>query len=514
MIAFNLRSGTGRDSLGAAALLPLLILALAPAALSAQGQVNGDFDNDGFDDVAIGVPKENNGAAGNCGAVHVLYGDTPNLTTAGSQLIYQSSIALTDETGDQFGSALAVGDFNGDGFDDLAIGIPFEDIGASNQGAVAVLYGSATGLTATGSQFLTRAGAIANEYMGFSLTAANFTAVSGFDELAVGVPGLDVGAATDAGGVEEYTGGSGGLSSPLNWTQNSAGIAGASESSDRFAYTLSSGNFNADGANDLAVGVYFENVAVSNDGFVNVIYGTAGTGLASTGNQGLSDLGSASGGGESGDQFGYSLAAGDFGGDGDDDLAIGVPMENIGAATDCGEVQVFYGAASGLIIPASSQQWNQDSASVPGGAETGDRFGWALTSADFDGDGIGDLAVGCPLENFAVADDGYVIGLFGSVGTLTGTGSVGLSDTMCEGGEEVNDQFGFSLSAADVNSSGAFELIVAIPLEDIVTGAITDAGAVNLRYALIGTNQCWTQNTAGVAETAEASDNFGGGLPR
>lgn len=495
-------------------LLALLALALTPNALSAQGQVNGDFDNDGFDDVAIGVPKENKSSVGNCGAVHILYGATPNLTAAGTNMLYQSNIGLTDEKGDQFGHSLAVGDFNGDGFDDLAIGIPYEDVGAANQGGVAVVYGSSSGLTPSGMQFLTRSGAIANEYFGYALTAANFTASAGFDELAVGVPGLDIGSAVDAGGVVEFLGGSSGLSSPETWSQNTAGIVGGSESSDRFAFSLTSGNFNSDGANDLAVGVYLEDLAVTNDGFVNVIYGIAGTGLDATGNHGLSDLGTASGGGESSDQFGWSLAAGDFGGDGDDDLAIGVPLENIGSSLDAGEVQVYYGAAGGIIIPSSSQQWNQDTASVPGGVEVGDKFGYALTSADFDGDGIGDLAVGCPTENFSVTDDGFVIGLYGASGSLTGTGSVGLSDTMCEGGEEVGDQFGNSLSAADVNASGAFELIVGIPFEDIIAGAILNAGGVNLRYALVGTNQCWTQDTAGVLETGEADDNFGAGLGR
>src|SRR5436309_10040561 len=57
-------------------------------------------------------------------------------------------------------SALAaprVTDFNGDGFADLAIGVPFEDVGVnSNAGAVNVLYGSSSGLTGTGDQFWTQ----------------------------------------------------------------------------------------------------------------------------------------------------------------------------------------------------------------------------------------------------------------------------------------------------------------------------------------------------------------------
>jgi len=491
----------------------LLALALAPAALPAQAQVAGDFDNDGFNDVAIGVPKEDNGAIGNCGAVHVLYGETPNLTTTGSQLFFQSNLSLTDEAGDQFGSSLAIGDFNGDGFDDLAVGMPFEDVVGNNQGAVVVIYGSAAGLTATGSQFLTRTGAAANEYFGYSLTAANTTALSGFDELIVGVPGQDVGAATDAGGFEEYLGGSGGLGTATNWNQNSTGIGGVSEANDRFGFALTSGNFNNDSANDVAVGVYFEDFAVTNDGFVNVIYGSAGSGLTSTGNQGLSDLG-ASGGGETQDRFGASLAAGDFGGDGDDDLAIGVTGENLGAVADAGEVQVYYGASTGIIIPATSQTWSQNTGTVAGGSELNDRFGTSLVSADFDGDGVGDLAVGVPDEDFAAADDGFVNVLYGASGSLSDVGNVGISDTTVEGGGEAGDKFGFALSAADVNASGASELVVAIPFEDILTGAISNAGAMNLRYAVVGTNQVWTQDTAGVANSCEANDRLGEGLPR
>ncbi len=65
----------------------------------------------------------------------------------------------TAETGDGFGGALAAGDFNGDGRDDLAIGVPFEGLpdGAGGTideaGAVNLLYGSAKGLRARGDQF-------------------------------------------------------------------------------------------------------------------------------------------------------------------------------------------------------------------------------------------------------------------------------------------------------------------------------------------------------------------------
>ena len=118
----------------------------------------GDFDNDGFDDLAVGAPGEGIGTAANAGAVNVLRGSAGGLTATGNQIWNQDSagIANAAEAGDGFGNALAVGDFNSDGFDDLAIGVRGEDVGtATNAGAVNVLFGSAAGLTATGNQFWT-----------------------------------------------------------------------------------------------------------------------------------------------------------------------------------------------------------------------------------------------------------------------------------------------------------------------------------------------------------------------
>src|SRR5919198_518120 len=98
-------------------------------------------------------------------------------------------------------------DFNGDGFADLAVGVPGEDLaGNTFAGAVNVLYGSSTGLTATGNQFWTQdstgvaGSAETRDDFGFSLAAANFGKSSQAD-LAVGVPGEDLAGNTFAGAV-------------------------------------------------------------------------------------------------------------------------------------------------------------------------------------------------------------------------------------------------------------------------------------------------------------------------
>ena len=117
-------------------------------------QVNADFNNDGFDDLAIGVPNEDVGSLEDAGAVNVIYGSASGLssTVKADQFLSQNTPNVEDvaEANDQFGSALSTGDFNNDGFADLAIGVHNEDVGSlEDAGTVNVIYGSASGLSST-----------------------------------------------------------------------------------------------------------------------------------------------------------------------------------------------------------------------------------------------------------------------------------------------------------------------------------------------------------------------------
>jgi hypothetical protein len=498
-------------------------------AAQAAGSLQADFNDDGFIDLAVGVPGEAIGAIQGAGAVNVLYGAAGGLAGAGSQLFSQDSagVAGTAEAFDSFGAALDAGDFNNDGFADLAVGAPGEDIGAiPDAGAITVLYGSSSGLTGMGSQaFWQGADGVAGraerfDNFGWTLAADDFNN-NGFADLAIGAPAEDVGSVPDAGAVNVLYGAGGGLGAAGNqqiW-QGAGGIAGTAEVGDNFGSALAAGDFNNNGAADLAVGVPFEAIGTRfHAGAVNVLYGGGG-GLAAAGNQQFwQGAGGVIGTAEDFDQFGLALDTGDFNNNGVADLAVGVPGESIGAIFEAGAVNLLYGSGGGLA-GAGSQLFSQASAGVAGSAERFDHFGAAVSSGDFNNNGIVDLAVGVPAEDVGAASDaGAVNVLYGTGGGLTGTGSQqfwqGAGGVV--GTAEAFDNFGWTVSAGDFNGNGFADLAVGVPFEAI--GAIEGAGVVNVLYGASGGlttvgNQSFRQGASGVAGTAEVGDNFGFALP-
>ena len=517
------------------------------AAQSSAGEIHSDFNGDGYEDLAIGVPEENVGTVKNAGAVNVLYGSSSGLQTASpaDQFWHQDSPGVEDvvEIGDRFGMALAAGDFNGDGYDDLAIGVPWENSATrNNPGAVNVLYGSAVGLqtASPADQFWHQDGPGVddvgefNDYLGVSVAASDFNG-DGFDDLAIGVPLENIGSVIYAGAVNVLYGSSSGLqtTSPADqfWNQDSPGVNDSAEQSDTFGGTLVAGDFNNDGFGDLAIGGSLGGLGIgsggeSPGGSVTVLYGSS-SGLQTTSpadqfwNQdspGVNDTI------ESGD-LGRSLGSGDFNGDGYDDLAIGVPGEDIGTASDAGAVNVLYGSSSGLRTNAAGdgtgradQFWHQDSPGVEDAAESGDAFGYSLTTGDFNSDGHDDLAIGVVHENIGtVSDAGAVNVLYGSpVGLQTASPAdqfwhqdgPGVDDAP-EVGPFCCEDFGHSLTSSDFNGDGSSDLAITVLGEDIDNAVL--AGAANVLYgsSVSGlqtsspADQFWHQNSPGVDDAAE-----------
>ena len=490
-----------------------------------------DFDADGFDDEAIGVPGEGVGGEADAGAVNVLYGGANGLAADGNQVWHQDSpnIEGTAAAGDRFGEAIACGDFNGDRFDDLAAGVLGEDSDATDGGSVNVIYGSRVGLVAAGDQRWSQDSAgvggstESRDRFGSSVTTGDFDA-DGFDDLAVGVPAEKVGSADGAkmeGAVTVLYGGTSGLSATgdQTWTQNSTGIAGAAEPRDLFGTAVTTGDFDGDRFDDLAVGVPAENLDDTTDaGAVNVIYGSA-AGLTAAGDQAWSQNSTGiSGSGEAHDRFGFTLASGDFDKDGRDDLGIGVPGEDREGVHNTGVVNVLYGSAGGLDA-AGDQQWSQGTTGIAGDDEPNDRFGTALTAGNFDAAGGDDLAVGAPWDS--VAGEREV----GTVNVLYGTGAAGLDDAGDEfwhqdqpnvaGGNEVLDRFGDALANGDFDRDGRSDLVVGLSGESVA--GIGDIGAVDVLYGTGGGltgagSQFWHQNSPGILGAGEKFDRLSGRL--
>jgi len=387
--------------------------------------VSGDFNNDGYDDLVLAVPEEDGGGFVDAGAIHVLYGSSIGLRSAGSQFWTQDTPGVLDaaESGDFFGASLAAGDFNNDGFDDLAIGAPSEGyLTIFDAGGVHVLYGPASGLQTLNSQFWTQnssgiADSVENsDAFGESLASGDFNG-DGFDDLAIGAPGETLGILNETGVVHVLYGSNIGLRSTNSqfWHQNVAGVVGTSASFDAFGNSLCAGDFNNDGFGDLAISVLGKNVGTAlNAGAVVVLYGSA-SGLVATGNQQWTrNSGGIPGLSTTNDLFGESIECGDFDGDGFDDLAIGVALANVGTQVDAGVVHIIYGTVLGLRS-TGTQMWSQNSSGINDLSESGDGFGAALFVGDFDGDDRADLAIGVASEDFiAVSNVGVMAVIYGS----------------------------------------------------------------------------------------------------
>ncbi len=509
-----------------------------------------DFNGDGYADLAIGVPTYDvffNGVTYvDAGIVQVVYGSPAGLNAVAEEAVIEDQIwqrghGGTPANNDQFGLALAAGDFNRDGYDDLAVGIPFADIdGQGDAGAVKIIYGSTAGLTVEGIQEWSRASdnisgdPEMNDAFGSSLSSGDFDD-DGYDDLAIGVPSANVDGVNNAGAVHILYGRQSGLSHLGNelLTQNTNGfVASSAEENDHFGHALAAGDYNGDGIDDLAVGSPFEDngAAYPDAGAVQVFYGRSGPDL---GDWGIIRLGAVEnpqhwrvdsdnveGAMEEGEWFGYSLASGDFNGDGNDDLAVGTPLEThgegVGAIDGGGAIHIFQGSETGLIAtPATpARMWHQDSTGMSDQVESNEFFGTSLASADFDNDGYADLAIGAHGNKVLTVPIGTVHIMKGSASGLTADFDELLYDPV---DPAEYDSFGYALSAGDFNGDGFIDLAVGAFDDDPVGPAGLNAGSVFTFYSDEGgfsqlNSQHWYRGYNGLKGTPNAEDNLGASL--
>ncbi len=377
------------------------------------GRAANDFNGDGYSDLAISAPE-----AQSEGRVFVYYGSAIGVVTAAQVTLSPP----TSQAAEAYGAATAAGDFDGDGFADLAVGAPLFDGDPDLDIGRAYLYrGGATGLETAPSLVLSALAPEAGAKFGFALALEGDINGDGRDDLAIGEPLRDT-ANVDEGIVSVHLGHSLSASDIESFKIGMPGPA----TNGNFGSVLTLGDVNGDGASDLVAGaagtargsIVFlgelgllalpspidqatggNAVAANGDtdgsGRINLMFGMnnnmwhgwlcdgsyfysydgTATGIVGTGNP------------SRGCNYGYALGnGGDLDGDGLFDSVAASPYEGPGM------VVLFHGT-QGASMTGWYEIWNPDNV-------TGGQFGYAIgTRGDFDADGLADLVITAPEQN-------------------------------------------------------------------------------------------------------------------
>ncbi len=342
----------------------------------------GDINADGFDDVIVGAADWDGGQLDE-GTVFVYYGGAGAFNATADAQIQSNQI------GARFGnSAAVVGDVNGDGFNDVAIGAVHFDNGSTDEGAVFVYFGG-TGLdTNADGQFEVDQG---SAYLGTSVAGAGDVNGDGFADIIVGGIGFD-GPGTNAGIAQIYFG-SAVFNSVVDATLSATAAAARMGSS-----AASAGDVNGDGYADVVVGAFEFSGGQTAEGAAFVYFG--GPGAFNTTADVQLELNQAGAG------VGSSVAgAGDINGDGLGDIVVGAHQFDNGEIDEGAAFVYFGGAPMNAVVDA---QFESDQVSA--------RFGFSMAMGDTNGDGFSDVVAGAPSMDNSVADDGSAM-LFQSNGS-------------------------------------------------------------------------------------------------
>ncbi|NEB53269.1 VCBS repeat-containing protein [Streptomyces griseus] len=411
----------------------------SPVAAAACSGADSDFNGDGIRDVAIADPEATVSGIERAGLVHIVYGGGK-----GTLELSQETPNISDgaERGDEFGFSIAVYDANLDGCSDIAVGIPYEDVGTvKDAGLVHLIYGSPTGLgqgtvasvgLRQGSDGRLADGYEAEDWVGYALAAG--TSATNVPFLVVGVPGEDGPRGADIG-IAHYVYGTNLESAPFG--QDSAGVWEETEPYDRFGFSIASTDRHfvvgvpgeSIGAVQFAGAVLAFRPSINTSGIPDPMFGMGqgrveGPDSAAQGSDG----------------YGTSLAMAPDRPSGaatatDSMLAVGAPGEDLSTTVDAGAVQVYHIKADQSVVHT---QWiDQNVSDVEGEAEPGDFFGQKVAAVNTAPNTVSTaatmrLAVGVPGEEYGAERTES-----GGVALFSMLGAPGAADSWIEPGHGI-----------------------------------------------------------------------------
>jgi hypothetical protein len=442
----------------AVAMTAVVFLGLGADATAVTKAKPSDFNGDGYQDLAVGAFQATVAGKVDAGAVGIVNGSAKGLSGTKRLVVHQAASWIAGEAGegDLFGVGIGSGDFNGDGYADLAANT-YQESKYTGGSQVTLVFGSSTGLNRSA---VVRFPPISFEpYYGWGsgIASADFDR-DGYDDLVM-LNRFFADHVWLLPGSPKVTDGS--THEPRLLDRLAA---------DTRHFPPAVGDVTGDGYPDLVVS--------------HLTRGVYGTSLYKGGANGLDPLPH-----QTLRDGGTSVAVGDIDGDKYADIAVGNPNASVGKAPSAGSVRVRYGSPGGIDTTRTSTLITQESARIPDSAESYDNFGNAVALKDVNADGRADLAIGAPHEDLAgVANAGIVTVVSGSSkGIDTTTARIqGITQNTADvpGTVEPQDGFGVALAFRDFNRDNRADLVVGLEeragavavLPGTSTGVSTTAG--------------------------------------